>query len=108
MVVTFEIHGGGYDLVFPHHENEIAQSEAFSEKQFAKLWLHTGMVTINSEKMSKSLGNIVTIQEALCNWGMNTIRIYSMSVQYSKPLDYTRQAADRIQAEVAADRNMCV
>ena len=86
---TFEIHGGGYDLVFPHHENEIAQSEAFSEKQFAKLWLHTGMVTINSEKMSKSLGNIVTIQEALCNWGMNTIRIYSMSVQYSKPLDYT-------------------
>jgi cysteinyl-tRNA synthetase len=86
---TFEIHGGGYDLVFPHHENEIAQSEAFSEKQFAKLWLHTGMVTINSEKMSKSLGNIVNIQEALCNWGMNTIRIYSMSIQYSKPLDYT-------------------
>jgi cysteinyl-tRNA synthetase len=85
----FEIHGGGYDLVFPHHENEIAQSEAFSEKQFAKLWLHTGMVTINSEKMSKSLGNIVNIQQALHRWGMNTLRIYCMSVQYSKPLDYT-------------------
>jgi cysteinyl-tRNA synthetase len=85
----FEIHGGGHDLVFPHHENEIAQSEAFSEKQFAKLWLHTGMVTINSEKMSKSLGNIVTIQQALNRWGMNTLRIYCMSVQYSKPLDYT-------------------
>ncbi|MFL6320723.1 MAG: cysteine--tRNA ligase [Nitrososphaeraceae archaeon] len=85
----FEIHGGGYDLVFPHHENEIAQSEAFSEKQFAKLWLHTGMVTINSEKMSKSLGNIVTIQQALNRWGMNTLRIYCISVQYSKPLDYT-------------------
>jgi len=85
----FEIHGGGYDLVFPHHENEIAQSEAFSEKQFAKLWLHTGMVTINSEKMSKSLGNIVTIRQALNRWGMNTLRIYCISVQYSKPLDYT-------------------
>jgi cysteinyl-tRNA synthetase len=86
---TFEIHGGGYDLVFPHHENEIAQSEAFSEKQFAKLWLHIGMVTTNSEKMSKSLGNIVSIQKALHRWGMNTLRIYSISVQYSKPLDYT-------------------
>jgi cysteinyl-tRNA synthetase len=85
----FEIHGGGHDLVFPHHENEIAQSEAFSKKQFAKLWLHTGMVTINSEKMSKSLGNIVTIQQALNRWGMNTLRIYCISVQYSKPLDYT-------------------
>lgn len=86
---TFEIHGGGYDLVFPHHENEIAQSEAFSDKQFAKIWLHTGMVTINSEKMSKSLGNIVTIRESLSRWGKNTIRIYCISVQYSKPLDYT-------------------
>ena len=85
----FEIHGGGHDLLFPHHENEIAQSEAFSEKQFAKLWLHTGMVTINSEKMSKSLGNIVTIHQALDRWGMNTLRIYCMSLQYSKPLDYT-------------------
>ena len=87
----FEIHGGGHDLVFPHHENEIAQSESFSEKQFAKIWLHTGMVTINSEKMSKSLGNIVTIQQALNHWGMNTLRIYCLSVQYSKPLDYTDQ-----------------
>ena len=85
----FEIHGGGHDLVFPHHENEIAQSEAFTEKQFAKLWLHTGMVTINSEKMSKSLGNIVNIRQALNRWGMNTLRIYCISTQYSKPLDYT-------------------
>jgi cysteinyl-tRNA synthetase len=87
----FEIHGGGHDLLFPHHENEIAQSEAFSGKRFAKIWLHTGMVTINSEKMSKSLGNIVTIQQALNRWGMNTLRIYCMSVQYSKPLDYTNK-----------------
>jgi cysteinyl-tRNA synthetase len=92
---NLEIHGGGYDLLFPHHENEIAQSEAYSGKQFAKLWLHTGMVTINSEKMSKSLGNIVTIQDALKRWGMNTLRIYCMSAQYSKPLDYT----DKLLAE---------
>jgi len=87
----FEIHGGGYDLVFPHHENEIAQSESFSGKQFAKIWIHSGMVTVNSEKMSKSLGNIVTIQDALSRWGPNSIRIYSISVHYSKPLDYSEK-----------------
>ena len=86
---TFEIHGGGHDLVFPHHENEIAQSEAYTGKQFAKIWVHSGMVTIDSQKMSKSLGNIVTIEQALKNWGMNTIRLYSLSVHYAKPLDYT-------------------
>jgi cysteinyl-tRNA synthetase len=85
----FEIHGGGQDLIFPHHENEIAQSEAFAENQFSKIWVHCGMVTINSEKMSKSVGNIVPIKEALRRWGMNSLRIYSVSIQYSKPLDYT-------------------
>ena len=65
-------------LVFPHHENEIAQSESFSGKQFAKIWIHSGMVTVNSEKMSKSLGNIVTIHDALSRWGPNSIRIYSV------------------------------
>lgn len=86
---TFEVHGGGHDLVFPHHENEIAQSEAYTCKQFAKIWVHSGMVTINSQKMSKSLGNIVTIEQALKSWGMNPIRLYCLSVHYSKPLDYT-------------------
>jgi cysteinyl-tRNA synthetase len=86
---TFEIHGGGHDLVFPHHENEIAQSESYTCKQFAKLWVHTGMVTINSQKMSKSLGNIVTIEQALKTWRANPIRLYCMSIHYSKPLDYT-------------------
>jgi len=86
---TFEIHGGGHDLVFPHHENEIAQSEAYTGKQFAKIWIHSGMVTINSQKMSKSLGNIVTIEQALNAWGMNTLRLYCLSVHYAKPLDYT-------------------
>jgi cysteinyl-tRNA synthetase len=86
---TFEIHGGGHDLVFPHHENEIAQSESFTGAKFAKIWMHSGMVTINSQKMSKSLGNIVTIGKALERWGANTLRLYCLSVHYSKPLDYT-------------------
>jgi len=85
----FEIHGGGHDLVFPHHENEIAQSEAFTGRPFARVWMHSGMVTINSQKMSKSLGNIVTIEKALSDWGMNTLRLYCLSVHYAKPLDYT-------------------
>jgi cysteinyl-tRNA synthetase len=86
---TFEIHGGGHDLVFPHHENEIAQSESYTGKQFAKIWVHTGMVTINSQKMSKSLGNIVTIEQALKTWRANALRLYCLSIHYSKPLDYT-------------------
>ena len=85
----FEVHGGGHDLVFPHHENEIAQSEAFTGREFAKIWMHSGMVTIDSQKMSKSLGNIVTIDKALSDWGMNTLRLYCISVHYAKPLDYT-------------------
>jgi len=85
----FEIHGGGYDLVFPHHENEIAQSESLTGKKFARIWLHSGMVTVDSEKMSKSLGNIVTIQDALRIWGPNALRIYCVCAQYSKPLDYS-------------------
>jgi cysteinyl-tRNA synthetase len=86
---TLEIHGGGYDLVFPHHENEIAQSESYTGKQLAKVWVHTGMVTINSQKMSKSLGNIVAIKQALKIWGANPLRLYCLSTHYSKPLDYT-------------------
>jgi cysteinyl-tRNA synthetase len=90
----FEIHGGGYDLVFPHHENEIAQSESFSGKQFARIWIHSGMVTVNSEKMSKSLGNIVTIQDTLSKWGPNSVRLYCISGHYSKPLDYSEKLLD--------------
>ncbi len=72
----FEIHGGGRDLIFPHHENEIAQSEAFTKKPLAKTWMHVGMVTINGEKMSKSLGNIKSVRHVLENWGPNVIRLF--------------------------------
>jgi cysteinyl-tRNA synthetase len=83
-----EIHGGGTDLLFPHHENEIAQSETFTGKKLAKIWMHVGMITINSEKMSKSLRNMVILKTALKKWGSNVLRIYLISSQYSKPMDY--------------------
>jgi len=83
-----EIHGGGTDLIFPHHENEIAQSETFNEKKLAKLWMHVGMITINSEKMSKSLRNMIVLKSVLKKWGSNVLRLYLISSQYSKPMDY--------------------
>ena len=86
---NFEIHGGGRDLIFPHHENEIAQSESFKQNQFAKIWMHVGMITINGEKMSKSLGNVKSVSHVLENWGSNIIRLFCLSGSYSKPIDYT-------------------
>jgi len=88
---NFDIHGGGRDLIFPHHENEIAQSESFTLKPFAKIWMHVGMVTINGEKMSKSLGNIRSIKHVLDNWGPNIIRLFCLSGHYSKPIDYSEE-----------------
>jgi cysteinyl-tRNA synthetase len=88
---NFDIHGGGRDLIFPHHENEIAQSESFTSKQFAKIWMHVGMITINGEKMSKSLGNIKSIKYVLDNWGANIIRLFCLSGHYSKPIDYSEE-----------------
>ena len=85
----FEIHGGGRDLIFPHHENEIAQSESFTSEQFAKIWMHAGMITINGEKMSKSVGNVKSINHVLESWGPNVARLFCISGHYSKPIDYT-------------------
>ena len=86
---NFDIHGGGRDLIFPHHENEIAQSESCTGAQFAKIWMHVGMVTINGEKMSKSVGNVKSIKHVLDNWGPNVIRLFCLSGHYSKPIDYS-------------------
>jgi cysteinyl-tRNA synthetase len=88
---NIEIHGGGTDLIFPHHENEIAQSEIFTQEKLAKIWMHVGMITINSEKMSKSLRNMILIKNALNKWGANVLRIYLISSQYSKPMDYNNE-----------------
>jgi len=88
---NFDIHGGGRDLIFPHHENEIAQSESCTGVQFAKIWMHVGMVTIDGEKMSKSIGNVKSIKHVLENWGPNIIRLFCLAGHYSKPIDYSEE-----------------
>jgi cysteinyl-tRNA synthetase len=90
----FDIHGGGMDLIFPHHENEIAQSEAASGVPLARVWIHHGFVNINKEKMSKSLGNILTIQEALEHSDAATLRHYFLSSHYRSPLDFSYEGLD--------------
>ncbi len=93
---NFDIHGGGQDLIFPHHENEIAQSEGLFDETFAKTWLHIGMVTIKSEKMSKSIGNTIKISELLEKISPNIIRLFCLSAHYSKPLDYSEAVIEEI------------
>jgi cysteinyl-tRNA synthetase len=90
---TIDIHAGGADLIFPHHENEIAQSEAVTGKPLANYWLHNGMVTVNGEKMSKSLGNFITIRELL-DRGVDpmAVRLFVLTAQYRKPIDFTDEA----------------
>ncbi|QXE86265.1 cysteine--tRNA ligase [Geomonas nitrogeniifigens] len=88
---TLDIHGGGKDLIFPHHENEIAQSEAASGKPFVKYWLHNGFVNINAEKMSKSLGNFFTIKEVLERYDAEVLRFFLLSAHYRSPIDFSDQ-----------------
>ncbi|MGH8273515.1 MAG: cysteine--tRNA ligase [Gammaproteobacteria bacterium] len=85
----FDIHGGGLDLKFPHHENEIAQSEAATGERFANLWMHNGFVEVGSEKMAKSLGNFTTIRALLERWPGETLRYFILSSHYRSPLSYT-------------------
>jgi cysteinyl-tRNA synthetase len=86
---TFDIHAGGKDLVFPHHENEIAQSEAYSGKKFVNYWLHNGFVNINAEKMSKSLGNFFTIRDILDQYDAEVVRLFLLSTHYRSPIDFS-------------------
>jgi len=99
---TFDIHGGGQDLVFPHHENEIAQSMGATGKPFANLWIHHGFVTIRDEKMSKSLNNFLTIREILELYPPEVLRLFIFSTQYRNPLDFSEAAMQ--DAEAALDR----
>lgn len=85
---SFDIHGGGLDLVFPHHENEIAQSEAYSGKPFVRYWLHNGFVNINKEKMSKSLGNVLTIRELTSQYHPEALKLFILSHHYRSPMDF--------------------
>ncbi len=88
---SFDIHGGGRDLIFPHHENEIAQSEGASGKPFVKYWLHNGFVNVDQEKMSKSLGNFFTIRDILKTYDAEIIRFFILSAHYRSPIDFSDQ-----------------
>ncbi len=92
----FDIHGGGKDLIFPHHENEIAQSEALFGTQFVKYWIHNGFVDINHEKMSKSLGNFTMIKEVLEKYSPEVIRMFLLSNHYRSPIDYSEQSMHEV------------
>ena len=89
---TIDIHAGGADLIFPHHENEIAQSECANGCKFVNYWLHNGFVTINKEKMSKSLGNFLTIDDLLKNYDANTIRFFILTNHYRMPVEFSDEA----------------
>lgn len=101
---TLDIHAGGRDLIFPHHENEIAQAEALTNKQFAKYWIHHGLLTINGQKMSKSLGNFITIKDFIAKYhNSELLKFFFLSAHYAHPVDYTdekiqeaKQALERI------------
>ncbi len=95
---TFDIHGGGKDLVFPHHENEIAQSEAATGKTFARYWLHNGFVNVNNEKMSKSLGNFFTLRDVLARVKPEVLRFFLASSHYRSPIDYSDQSLTEAKA----------
>jgi cysteinyl-tRNA synthetase len=90
--VDFDIHGGGADLIFPHHENEIAQTEAARHKPLARIWMHNGMVRLEGEKMAKSVGNIRLLHDALAAVGRDTLIMYFVSGHYRQPLVYTEDA----------------
>ena len=95
---TIDIHAGGADLIFPHHENEIAQSECANGCKFVNYWLHNGFVTINKEKMSKSLGNFLTIDDLLKNYDANTIRFFILTNHYRMPVEFSDEALSSAQA----------
>lgn len=99
---TIDIHSGGQDLIFPHHENEIAQSEALTGKKFVRYWLHNGYLKINSEKMSKSLGNFIVLKELFKHHNPDAVRLYLLMTHYRQPIDFTMDGLS--QTEIAAER----
>jgi cysteinyl-tRNA synthetase len=99
---TFDIHGGGMDLIFPHHENEIAQAECASGKEFARYWIHNGFVNIDKEKMSKSLKNFLTIRDVLKDYNYEVIRLFLLSSHYRSSVDFSHQ--NLIETKTGLDR----
>jgi cysteinyl-tRNA synthetase len=101
---SFEIHGGGLDLVFPHHENELAQSRALGHP-FAQIWAHNGLLQFTGEKMSKSGGEVVTLREALDTWGREALLVFFLSGHWRKPIDFSEETMAQAQARVETFRN---
>ena len=101
----FEIHGGGSDLIFPHHENEVAQSEAARGVPLARIWMHNGMIRIADEKMSKSVGNIFQLSEAVARYGAQAVVAYLVSGHYRQPLEFSEEVMEASQARVERIRN---
>ncbi len=99
---TFDIHCGGVDLIFPHHENEIAQSEGATGKPFAKYWMHNGHINVDNRKMSKSLGNFFTVREIAAEYDLEAVRMFMLSAQYRSPINFSRDLIE--QAKVSLDR----
>src|SRR5919201_2157560 len=102
---SFEIHGGGRDLVFPHHENEIAQSRG-AGREFARIWMHNGMLQLTGEKMSKSVGNVISLREALERWGRETLLVYFLTAHWRKPIDFNDEVLEQAAAEAETFRNV--
>ncbi|HEX4677824.1 MAG TPA: cysteine--tRNA ligase, partial [Gaiellaceae bacterium] len=101
---AFEIHGGGLDLVFPHHENEVAQSRALGHP-FAQIWAHNGMLRFTGEKMSKSSGKVETIREAVDTWGREAILVFFLTASWRKPIDYSEETMTQAGARLETLRN---
>jgi cysteinyl-tRNA synthetase len=99
---SFDIHGGGADLIFPHHENELAQSEAFSDKPFVKYWMHNGFITVDKEKMSKSLGNFFTIKEIINRYEPEVVKYFLLTAHYRSPIEFSDIQLN--EAELSIDR----
>jgi cysteinyl-tRNA synthetase len=95
---TIDIHCGGQDLIFPHHENEIAQSEAAYGVPLARYWMHNGFLRVDNKKMSKSLGNFFTVRDAAAVYGYETIRLFMLSAHYRNPLNYSTEALEQNRA----------
>jgi len=102
---SFEIHGGGLDLVFPHPENELAQSRSLGHP-FAHIWAHNGMLRFTGEKMSKSVGNIATIRETLDEWGRETILVFFLGGHWRKPIDFSPETMAQAAAQAESFRNV--
>jgi len=102
---SFEIHGGGLDLVFPHHENELAQSRAAGH-EYARIWMHNGMLRFTGEKMSKSVGNPATLRDVLDEWGPETVLLFFLTAHWRKPIDFSSDTMAQARAQVEGFRNV--